>query len=234
MATESKPTPEEQLLRLIEGPVAGEVTEPETEVKKTPPALTARLKNIFLIISRGGFNLKTINRLLVLGTVLLMVLLSWEFTATQPSYGADNLSIQPAGPLKEIPVKEGYYYDEIVSTRNAFKPVEEVKPVVTPPVQTPPPEQPRVETPPPKTKLDEIINTLKLKGVSWDPVPPMAIIEDNNISYTHVLAVGETLKTKATIHGRTIEVQIKIKEIKRDNVVLSLENEEQTLVLMAE
>ncbi|GAH67834.1 unnamed protein product, partial [marine sediment metagenome] len=124
MADEIKSTPEEQLLRLIEGPGPEEtlVPETETETKKPRFGLGTRLKNIFLAVGRGGLNLKTLNRLLVVVTIVLVGYLTWEFAATQPSYGDSPLTPRPAGEIKEIPTKEGYYYDQIVMARNAFKP----------------------------------------------------------------------------------------------------------------
>jgi len=104
MADEIKSTPEEQLLRLIEGPGPEEtlVPEPETETKKSRFGLGTRLKNIFSAVGRGGLNLKTLNRFLVVVTIGLVGYLTWEFAATQPGYGDSPLTLRPAGEIKEI------------------------------------------------------------------------------------------------------------------------------------
>lgn len=237
MANEIKPTPEEQLLRLIEGPGSQETLVPggetETETGKPRFGLGLRLRNAFSAMVRGGLSLKTLNRFLVLITVGLVIYLTWEFAATQPTYDDTSLTARPAGEIKEIPEKHGWDYTDVVSARNPFKPVEEKKVetplVVQPIIDT---TQPLEEPPQRVTKLDEIINTLRLRGINWEPAPAIVIIEDDNINSTHVLAQDEMLKTKSIVGGRTLEIQIKVKKISRDRVVLSYENEERELILI--
>jgi hypothetical protein len=239
MATENKPTPEEQLLRLIEGSSAEDtlitaqsVEAPNRDVVQAG-TIIARAKRFFPGMGQNGFNVKTLNRLLVIATLVLAGYLTWEFTARQAIYGNDVKPVSVStGTRNDIPVKEGYIYEEIVGARNAFKPVPEEKPViVTPPPPVTNTDPSIVVPPPPPTKLDEIILTLKLRGISWEPAPPTVIIEDENISDTHVLSAGELLKTKVTKDGRTMEVQIKIKTISRDKVVLSYGDDEKELIL---
>lgn len=233
MANEIKPTPEEQLLRLIEGPGSQETLVPggetETETGKPRFGLGLRLRNAFSAMVRGGLSLKTLNRFLVLITVGLVIYLAWEFAATQPTYDDTSLTARPAGEIKEIPEKHGWDYTDVVSARNPFKPVEEKKveppPVVQPPTTT---TQPLVELPPRVSKLAEIINSLKLKGVSWEPAPAIAIIEDSKKN-TYVVIQGKLFDIVVTTGEKA---EIKIKKISRDRVVLSYKNEEQELTLM--
>lgn len=234
MADEIKPTPEEQLLRLIEGPGSQETLVPggetKTETGKPRFGLGLRLRNAFSVMVRGGLSLKTLNRFLVLITVGLVIYLTWEFAATQPTYDDTSLTARPAGEIKEIPEKHGWDYTDVVSVRNPFKPVKEKKVEPSPVVQPPPDTtQPSVEPPPQVTKLDEIINTLRLKGINWEPAPAIAIIEDEKAMVARLVKKDEVFEVIRKIGGRDIKIGIKVKEISRHRVVLAYDGEEREL-----
>jgi len=218
----NKPTPEEQLLNLIEdedGPSSLSLKR-----KKSSPfsflslsflsTSLARLKIAFkdwLVQLKGGIdepNLKAWNKVLAAAAVILFIYLSADFTLRR-------LDIKQF--IKKVSAEKGrnfqqnvtpevrpfLYYLEMVQRRDIFSPVKLMSA-----------ENPQEET---KKMLSELIKELKLVGISWG-VDPEVIIEDTKANKTYFLKSGDTIS------------RFKIDTILKDKVILESEGQKMDLM----
>lgn len=248
MATkpENNQTPEEQLLRLIEdqrpaGPAeAGvpastmdDITLPE--IKSSGGGFKSISRRIAVALGRsaGGNIIRVVNRLLVGIMVLLAAYMVWGFA------NASGLVIDKGpetGDGKIPPVPEQVQVDEylsVINQRDIFNPPKVVVPVKTAAgdtrAQT---DTPSVSPPPPAKKaLEKARDNFKLVGITWEPAPPLAIIEDSAIQITRYLQEGETIETKVQIGEVPEIIKITAKQITKNKVILQYEQEETELAM---
>ena len=223
MAAEREPTPEKQLLNLIEEPKLSSIQ--QAAIKRggfslfSLGAFKGRFsffeKNIksLLSLKREPSDIKRINRLLRFCVFILVVYFVTSFIISTL-----NLEKEPVLVLKtevseqaEIaklssPLKKLSYYLEEVRTRDIFNPLPKIieadgvggrKRKVS-------------------AKIAEAAKDLKLTGISWSDDPDV-FIEDIKSKRVYFLKKGEMIG------------KIKIEAIFRDKVVLSYEGEELTL-----
>jgi len=218
----NKPTPEEQLLNLIEDAGApGAVghkrkkSQPFSFLKVNAlvsflPAFAASLKKGAVKLKGGGGepNLKVWNNVLAVFVVVLFVYLTGDFVLGRLDIGqfAKKTALVKARSLKENPVPEVklfLYYLEMVQRRDIFSPVRLVGA-----------ENPDDET---KKVLAALIKDLKLVGISWGEDPEV-IIEDTKVNKTYFLKTGDTIS------------KFKIETILKDKVILESEGQKMELM----
>lgn len=212
------PTPEEQLLDLIEkegGPEAAKLKR-----KKRPSAGLAGLKNLPLALEKGfrqvlarskkGLrepNLKVLNKIFLALSILLLGYSIVDFVFARPDIKevyARDWPVKKKRPQGETMAEERpfLHYLEMVRRRNIFSPIK-LKEV----------EKPELK----KQRLEEMAKNLSLVGISWGP-EPLAMIEDKQGQKTYFLKKGEMIN------------KFKIDDISKDKVTLSFEG--QSLELM--
>jgi hypothetical protein len=211
-----RPTPEEQLLDLIE---KGE-TVPTQGIKRRKAAFLKRFwlsfkAGISGIIKRlkDGLkepNLKVLNRIFLIICLGLIAYSVTDFIFKRPDinkvYRNAQLMIRKIKNSKIPSLVEQHpflHYFEMVRRRNIFSPVvlkeEEKKPEVK------------------KVSLDSLAKDLKLVGISWGK-NPIVMIEDSKAKKTYFLKKGEMIN------------EFKIDNILTDRVILSFGGE--TIQLM--
>ena len=216
----SKPTPEKQLLKLIEEPKA-EVIAKETIKRKSFSlfsfgAFKGRIA-FFKDSFKGGFkfdgaalslDLKFINRILGAGAVVLigyfiMTLVKSELLLKklpdltfeyQPSAGGSSL---PEASMS----KTLSYYLEKITSRNVFR------------VSTDTVVKTTEEKKGPSSAIVEATKDFSLVGISWSDDPD-AMIEDTKSQRTYFVKRGQLIG------------EIKVEAIYRDKVLLSYKGEE--------
>ncbi|MFH1228220.1 MAG: hypothetical protein V1701_10010 [Planctomycetota bacterium] len=241
-------TPEEQLLKLIEGhpsdptasvPIStsvasGEMLLPALKLAKSGGLKSAgrRLVGMMGVTPGGGGVIKLINRLLVTIMITLTGYLVWGFAnATVPDVGKppapDGGNI--AQPPENIDVAE---YLKYIEARDIFNPPQ----IVTPPQKTDVKavtQTPEVVPQPAKTVLNEATKHFKIVGINWDPAPPMVMIEDNidgTTQITHCLREGETFDTKVQVSEVPEKITITIKQITKEKIILQYEQEQSEII----
>jgi hypothetical protein len=221
----SSPTPEKQLLKLIEQPEEAQVREEASRRKGagalSPSALRSRAS--FLRggggggprVRRGWTGLKGLNRGLGLCAVALVFLLGWDVTVSLNKLKAmDNLSPAPIsmnvekGPEVE---KDKPYYDAMFEKRNVFdfhKVQEETG--SDEPVQIPPEELKRRE-------MDVLMEGLQYTGYRKKSDGEMIAYIRDNSGATHAKRSGEMInglkitgifKDKVKLMYRGLEQQL--------------------------
>ncbi|MFA6357507.1 MAG: hypothetical protein WCY09_02435 [Candidatus Omnitrophota bacterium] len=193
----NKPTPEEQLLNLIEdgeGPNTLSLKRKKSSsfsfgnlsaVFSFFPALVKIIKN-GLAKLKGGTdepNLKAWNKVLAVIAVVLFVYLTGDFALRRLDIKqfTKKISTLKSRSFKEnlpVEVKPFVYYLEMMQRRDIFSPVRLVSV-----------ENPNVEA---KKILATLIKDLKLVGISWGNVPEV-IIEDTKDNKTYFLKAGDTI-----------------------------------------
>ena len=218
----NKPTPEEQLLNLIEdgdGPSSLSLKR-----KKSSPfsfvslgafsALLARLKitiKDWLVQLKGGIdepNLKVWNKALAVAAVILFVYLSADFSLRRldikqfikKASAAKGRSFQQNVSTE---VRPFLYYLEMVQRRDIFSPVK-LRSV----------ENPEDET---KKALVTLVKDLRLVGISWGK-DPQVIIEDTKDNKTYFLKAGDPIS------------KFKIDTILKDKVILDADGQKMELM----
>ena len=233
MAEDKSVTPEQQLLKLIEGQKsgnAGDAPGPENKSKKAgvsaggflkaPGALLAKLafwkrrsKKRSLVKRTSPFGIREVNRALVVGAALLFVYVVFDAVAS-----ARNLQRPPNfAPVKDAktaakeatvaPLEEAFYFLQKVSSRDIFK---EGKKEPVAPVQTAPTEVNLTES-------AEAVKNLALVGISWSSNPD-AIIEDKSKQRTYFVK-----------RGQEVGDGVKVEAIFKDHVVVTFEDREYEL-----
>ena len=227
---ENKPiTPEQQLLKLIEGQgkagaeEKGAAGKPKARrisggsLLKIPSAMLAKLsfwkrrskKKSFA--KRSPFSIGEVNKALVAATVVLLLYVVFDAAAS-----ARNLQKPPNfAPMKEAktnmtkeaiqPLAEASYYLQKVSSRDIFR---EGK--IVAPVQTAPEAVNTLET-------AEAVQDLALVGISWSSNPD-AIIENKSKQRTYFVK-----------RGQDVGDGIKVEAIFKDHVVVTFEDREYEL-----
>ena len=218
----NKPTPEEQLLNLIED---GEGPSTLSLKRKKPSlfsffslnalsTLFARFKitiKDWLIQLKGGIdepNLKAWNKVLAVAAVILFVYLTADFTLrrldikqfTKKASAAKGRSFQEDVKTE---VRPFLYYLEMVQRRDIFAPVKLISA-----------ENPQDET---RKALSTLIKDLKLVGISWGKEPEV-IIEDTKDNKTYFLKAGDTIG------------KFKIDTILKDKAILEAEGQKMELI----
>ena len=218
----NKPTPEEQLLNLIE-----DTEGPSTlglKRKKASPfsfisfgALSSTLARLRLTLKdwfiqlKGGIdepNLKVWNKALVVAAVILFIYLSADFMLRRLDLKqfTKKVSAQKARNFEQNvtpEVRPFLYYLEMVQRRDIFAPIR-LKSA----------ENPQEET---KKALATLIKDLRLVGISWGSDPEV-IIEDTKANKTYFLRAGDPINS------------FKIDTILKDKVILESEGEKMELM----
>lgn len=216
----NKPTPEEQLLNLIEGaPGTG-----GRKRRKSPPfsffnvnallsflpSFAASIKNGAVKLKGGAAepNLKIWNKVLAVFAVALFVYLTGDFVLGRLDIEqfVKRTAMVKARSLKENPapeIKLFLYYLEMVQRRDIFSPVKLAGA-----------ENPDVEA---KKVLSALIKDLKLVGISWGENPEV-IIEDTKVNKTYFLKTGDTIN------------KFRIESILKDKVILESEGQKMELM----
>ena len=214
-----RPTPEEDLLNLIE---KGEGAGAAGFKRKRGFFLSlSSLKNSWLSLGSGisqglsGFksglrepNLKVLNKVFLVISVVLLSYSIMDFVFSRPDieevYRKGRL-VKERRPLRK-PAEElrpFLHYLEVVRRRNIFSPVvlkEAEKPEVK------------------KKRLQEMAKDLSLVGISWDHKEPVAMIEDKKEKKTYFLKKGQKIN------------KLKIEDILKDRVILSFQGEKIELI----
>jgi len=210
-----RPTPEEQLLNLIEKEEGPKTLRPKRRrtswfsfisldrlwllwptLKRTLSTQLAKLKaNI------KEPNIKVINKGLIVASVVLIGYLIADFTFRRLDIKGiyKRSSVLRKRKFKQPSIKEAHpflYYLEMVRRRNIFSPVV-LKSV----------EESQDET---KKILTALVKNLKLVGISWGKEPE-AMIEDQKVKRTYFLKTGDMINN------------LKIDTILRNRVVLTYE-----------
>ena len=224
-----KPTPEEQLLKLIEDPGGS-----QDDAKKSPPAvkkpgpglpdfgkLFGRLDYLVDFFRKKVaessrqfpiFNIKWVNRGLLAIVLASAIYLLFDLFVGKPSQAnfLSQVGVSDAVyPVQEVgakgPKRELAYYKQPVARRNPFLP-----PSAAPAESS----QPATTLPPPtSTKMASILQGLKLVGIAWGP-EPLAMIEEVQSGRTYFLKQGQ-------------EVQgLKVQSIHKEKVTVTYEGEE--------
>ena len=218
----NKPTPEEQLLILIEdgeGPSTLSLKRKKSSrfsfiSLSALSTLLARFKitiKDWLIQLKGGIdepNLKAWNKVLAVSAIILFVYLTADFTLrrldikqfTKKAAAQKVRSFQDDAKLE---VRPFLYYLEMVQRRDIFSPVKLISA-----------ENPQEET---KKALFALLQELKLVGISWGKEPEV-IIEDKKDNKTYFLKTGDTIS------------KFKISVILKDKVILESEGQKMELM----
>ncbi|MFA5795506.1 MAG: hypothetical protein WC980_10635 [Candidatus Brocadiia bacterium] len=235
-------TPEEQLLKLIEGQSTEQVSpapaQTPTEASSneiTFPALKPANRGIMrkmvgmLGLAPGGAGIvKLVNRLLVAIMIMMAGYVVWGFAnASVPDVGKPPAPDEGilAQPPEIIDISK---YLKDVEARDIFNPP---KIVVAPPKTdvTAKTLTPEVITPPAKKALDEVAKHFKIVGITWEPAPPMVMIEDsidNNTRITYCIQEGDSFDTKVQIGEVAEIIKITIKQVAREKITLQYEQEQ--------
>lgn len=236
-------TPEEHLLRLIEKPAGvgetpsqdGDLTIMLGRKRGFSPKIVINGLLMFPVIILGltkRISLKTVNRFcLVLITVLLGYAIWGAVSADTPVITGPDIKKPNVDDLAEQPDIEGYYK---AIERDIF--MDMYKPPVVEPTKVSPvisiTTQPTVAEV--KPAISEVLKNLKLIGIIWESqsvTSGLVLIDDKNRGEVFCLARGDTFQTKIEQAGNMRNVNIEIKDISKDKVILLYENEEGTLVL---
>jgi type II secretory pathway component PulC len=226
MAEDKQTTPEQQLLKLIEGqPIPGKSGAAQAKgpsrpsISKLPGAFLGRLafwkrkagKNPSYR-KRFSFGLAEVNKLLVWTAAVLLVYVIFDAVAAARSIQRP-LNFIPPKDLRAViqknsiaPLEETSYYLQKVSARDIFKEGHSN-------------ETPKVETPAPAVSAAavEVIQNLALVGISWSSNPD-AIIEDKGHQKTYFVK-----------RGQMVGEDVKVEAIFKDHVVLTYEDREYEL-----
>jgi len=229
-----KPTPEEQLLKLIENPDAAQKAEAEqssgTKTTQKGRMLGGTFKGFPGFFSKsfsgagkaagidlaGLFNLKWINRFvlsIVLATVAYLIFDLFFLKYDPSAYLAPVSTVDPVYPVMKEPLKAAAedvdYYQMSLQRRNPFLPVgmeieQEAQGALEVPTQR-------------SERMTDVLEGLTLVGVSSGVDGPLAMIEDMTTGRTYFLKKSEQIRG------------IKIQSISREKVTVTYEGEEGTL-----
>lgn len=225
MAEDKQTTPEQQLLKLIEGkPKPGGSGKARAKgvslssVSKFPGALLgwfAFWKRSAKKRSYGGrpsFGLAGVNRVLILMTAILAVYVVFDAVASARNLGRTPNFAPPkdlrAALQKEtiVPLEETSYYLQKVSARDIFREggEKEVREAEEPVGAV-------------SSETAEAIQSLALVGISWSSNPD-AIIEDKGHQRTYFVK-----------RGQMVGENVKVEAIFKDHVVVTYEDREYEL-----
>ncbi len=218
----NKPTPEEQLLNLIEDPqLPGNMNlrrrKPSPFAFLSINALSASfarlklaLKDWFILL-KGGIdepNLKAWNKVLGILAGVLFLYLTADFTLRRLDIKQFVKKVSMEKPRSfqhdvTPEVKPFLYYLEMVQRRDIFSPI-----------KLRGAESTEDET---KKELMDSLKELKLVGISWGSEPEV-IIEDTKANKSYFLKTGDTIS------------KFKINSILKDKVILEAEGQKMDLI----
>lgn len=209
-----RPTPEEELLKLIEKGDAGGAVKFKRKRKFALSFGPLRGLKLFfekrigqgLSVLKGGLkepNLKVVNKLFLIVSIALLTYSIIDFVFQRPNikevYRKSQLIKQRRPPERVTEeVRPFLHYLEAVGRRNIFSPIT-LKET----------EEPEVD----KKQLQELAKDLSLVGISWDNAKPVAMIEDKKDNRTYFLREGEMIN------------KFKIDKILKDKVILRYEGQ---------
>lgn len=199
-----KPTPEEQLLKLIENPSAAKQTGASDGGKKiSQKTASFRFPDINKWISSlayfkadfrkqsGGvrdpfkLDLKFANRVLVVLSIAFGIYLVFDVLSLKSGHadflnqvGTNDPVFPPAFDPAKASTRELTYYQDPLSQRNPFLPPGTV------PVQSPEKSVEGTASSQPSAPIQEILQGVKLVGISWGE-EPLAMIEDVQTNRTY-------------------------------------------------
>lgn len=209
-----RPTPEEELLNLIEKEGEAATTRFKhkrkfslglTALKSLPSSLGA---DIFKGLQRFGRgirepNLKVLNKIFFVVVIALLGYFISDFGFDRPDMEeiwakSRKLSMRE-GSKKETTreTRAFLHYLEMVNRRNIFSPVTLKKEAKKPEVE--------------EEQLHSMAQELSLVGISWDAKTPLAMIEDKKSEKTYFLKKGEAIN------------RFRIEDILKDKVILTFE-----------
>jgi hypothetical protein len=221
MAQEKSPTPEKQLLNLIENPNAQQSSK-SAKLKHrslislfSPGAWLGRLsffkghsKQWLSLVSIQQIDIRLVNNALALLVAILGFYSIMDFSNSYRNLkGLPSLKarVQQATQAKDEQVstllKTAAYYSEIARKRDIFK------------IGARPTDKSRAIRAP-SDKLKEAIKNLRLVGIAWSNDPDV-MIEDTKVKRTYFLKRGQSLDNG-----------VKLQAILKDKIILRFENEE--------
>ena len=251
-----KPTPEEQLLRLIEkdknpssslfDAIDQKKTEQPAQSKKKAVSIPLSDRLPFLkLFNFAGVSIKTANKILMLITIVLFVFLIIGITQSQSSLAGEIIkeitgSNPPAIKTDQPPVPGDLFdYMRWWEPRNMLMPVvkEIIEPVIittTPPTTTQ--QNPTIVNPPvvmTDPMIEELKKKYKLKGIIKIGGNAKAIIERGEKGEeSDVVGIDDSgIKGSLPVVGGELKYSLKVKEIREDTVVLIDENSKKELEL---
>lgn len=208
---EKKQTPEEKLLRMIESP-AKETKDIKSLKKGLRFFSLAWIKKAGLLKDRfktySLFSLKTINRVLVVASFMSTAYLIFDFVKARPDvnqiYRSDVLQqkVKEAKPASRVQILNLSDYLSEINKRDIFHFI---------------PVKKEAAIPTARETMVSLVANLKLVGIIWGR-SPQAMIEDRLENKTLLLNQGENIR------------ELKIKQILRDRVILSYEDQEMELM----
>ena len=219
-ARSGRPTPEEQLLNLIEkgggSPGAVKLTRKRRRIsvllifKKPVSFCKIRLSGIIAGLKSGlrEPNLKLLNKCLLVIAALLLVFLIADFIFKQLDIEVlyDRAKVEKRRVLLEeikAEVRPFLHYLEMVQRREIFSQVKLKKAEEEPVIK--------------KADLSELAKDLSLVGIAWGK-NPQAMVEDEKAGKTYFLRAGESIN------------EFMIEDVLKDKVILSYKGE--TIELM--
>lgn len=208
---EDKITPEEKLLKIIEGSTpAGKSKLPQFGGKDKgfkPADLVLSLKSLLRFDKEKlkNFRLESLNKFLIALCVLLTVYLVFDFVMTSLSFSKNmknigsGIVIKAAGQSKQLIIDADL--KEVVAMtkkRNIFSFI---------------PPKPDVDAGKKGPDISKLMGSLKLVGILWSD-NPQAMIEDTTERKTYLLGAGELIG------------EISVKKIFKDKVIMGKGDQE--------
>ncbi len=204
-----KMTPEEKLLRIIETPAeAMHAMRPRRRIQDLKFSLKL-FKDTYAPKVKDFFNLKTVNTFLFFLAAIATVCLILDFWIGVPRA---NVILRLESAAKKINIGDmaierldplSLYMQEIAH-RNIFSLPQ-------------PAAKASAQKPEPSANVKSFMDTLKLVGIIWSEAP-QAIIEDSKDGRTYLLNRGASIK------------DARVKEILKDRVILSYDNQDVELL----
>ncbi len=221
--------PEEELLRIIEGPEGKDVSKAQMS-KISGRRAKDHLRSLWAFLQRRPkgrqrprkriavfhFDLSFVNRMLWVGLILFGAYLLFDFFLVQPE--AKLVDILPPGsediavPSEVLPsvtpeqrLKPFSHYLDAIRKKNAF--VGDKREIAKK-------EKEEIKPPAARVRLEQLARSIVLVGIDWAGPQPQAMFEDSEKKKTFFIKEGEE------INGMVL------KEITRSGVKLGYQNEE--------
>jgi Tfp pilus assembly protein PilP len=196
----SRATPEERLLKIIEKPEEGKKITQAFTRKQKQQAFIRQLQDIISLKwldKEKLLNLHTFNIFLVVISVIATVLLVSGFISQKKA-----LNNKYANLIKPLPQEE-CAQEETVETQVEVRSV--IGEAKRRNVFTLTPEVKKEEA----QKRQKPLTALKLVGILWSEDSPQAMIEDSEDKKTHILSIGDSIdrwKIKAITNNKVVLV----------------------------
>ncbi|MBN1689297.1 MAG: hypothetical protein JW893_09360 [Candidatus Omnitrophica bacterium] len=235
-----KPTPEEQLLKLIENPSESGKGQSGGRAGKPQPAIQAKKPLIdfskwFGIFSYFKsqqakttqaakivqpvpvFTIKLVNRIMILMVFVAAIYLVLDLTLLKQDEGAFLAQVSTTDAVFPIqtapaalPQNQLDHYQKPLTERNPFLPFQ---------AEVTDENMENVPLPAQQSnRLAKIMQTLELVGISWGADEPLAMIEDTTTGRTYFLRRGQEIKG------------VKVQIVEKDSVTVTYEGEETKLI----